>query len=229
MAEVEPEEREVLKILARRGGLHDFVHTSSGEVAEDLDVSQQTASRKILDLLERDLIERKMGARKQFIRLSPEGSAALEREYGLYRSIFEKEDTVEIAGSVVSGLGEGEYYITREGYRKAFNRLFGFDPYPGTLNLEVPSSDRQKLRMLQATDGMRIDEFESEGRTFGAVKCFEATLDDVEAGAILPVRSHHSNTLEIISPHHLRDELGLEDGDEVTATVVLDPEPASEG
>lgn len=225
MTEVSAEEREVLKILAQMGGLQDFVHTSSGAVAERLDVSQQTASRKILDLLDDGLIERKMGARKQFIRLSAEGTAALEREYALYRSIFEEEDVLEITGSVVSGLGEGEYYITREGYRKEFNRLFGFDPYPGTLNVEVPASDRQKLRMLQATGGMRIEEFESEGRTFGAVKCFAATIGGLEAGAILPVRSHHSNTLEIISPHHLRDEMDLDDGDDVTAEVVLESDP----
>lgn len=225
MAEVTAEEREVLKVLAQMGGLQDFVHTSSGAVADRLDVSQQTASRKILDLLEDDLIERKMGARKQFIRLSAEGTAALEREYARYRSIFEEEDVLAITGNVVSGLGEGEYYVTRDGYRKAFNRLFGFDPYPGTLNVEVPATDRQKLRMLQATDGMHIDGFESEGRTFGAVKCFHATVGDLEAGAILPVRSHHTNTLEVVSPHHLREELDLEDGDEVTAHVALAADP----
>lgn len=227
MPDASPEEREVLKLIAKVGGLHDTVYTSSGELAERLGVSQQTASRKILDLLDEGLITRRMGTRKQHLRLSPEGVEVLRREYAEYKAIFEEGNLLTIRGTVVSGLGEGEYYISRDGYRKQFNRIFGFDPYPGTLNVEVNAVDREKLEQLQEMEGTVIPEFQSEGRTFGAVKCFQAEVSDgepdegVDAGAILPVRSHHSNVLEVISPRYLRDALGLEDGTVVTVVVDL--------
>ena len=210
-----PEDKELLKQLAKLGGLHDYVYTSSGELAERIHVSQQTASRKILELLDAGLIVRRMGTRKQLIRLSPAGVDILRREYADYRALFQGGESVTVRGRVVAGLGEGRYYISREGYRKEFSRLLGFDPYPGTLNVEVEPLDREKVAEAKDMDGLLIHEFQSEGRTFGAVKCFPAEIQGVEAAAIFPVRSHHVHVLEIISPHHLRDKLDLQDGDEV--------------
>lgn len=218
-----PEEKEILKQLAKIGGLHDYVYTSSGELARRLDVSQQTASRKILELLDAGLIARRMGTRKQLIRLTSEGGDVLRQEYADYRAIFQAGDAVTVRGRVVGGLGEGRYYISREGYRKAFSRLLGFDPFPGTLNVEVDTLDREKVAELKDMQGMLIPEFESEGRTFGAVKCFAAELQGVECAVIFPLRSHHTNAIELISPHHLREKLALADGAEVSVDVDLTP------
>lgn len=220
-----PEDKELLKQLAKIGGLHDYVFISSSELAERVGVSQQTASRKILELLEAGLIVRRMGARKQHIRVSPAGVDVLRREYADYKQLFEAGESVVIRGRVKGGLGEGRYYISREGYRKAFGRLLGFDPYPGTLNVEVEPLDREKVAELKDLDGLLIPEFQSEGRTFGAVKSFRAMLHaggaaPVEAAAIFPLRSHHVHVLELISPHFLREKLSLVDGAEVQ--VVLD-------
>ena len=68
---------------------------------------------------------------------------------------------------------------------------------------------------------MLIEEFQSEGRTFGAVKVFRADLSGLEAAAIFPLRSHHVNVLEIVSPHHLREALALKDGADVQVTLDL--------
>lgn len=217
---VAPEDKEILKQLAKIGGLHDYVYTSSGELAAKIGVSQQTASRKILELLDAGLIVRRMGTRKQLIRLSPPGVEVLRKEFADYRALFQSGEQVHVRGKVAAGLGEGRYYISREGYRKAFSRLVGFDPYPGTLNIEVDPLDREKVSELKDVDGLLIEAFESEGRTFGAVKCFRAELMGVEAAAIFPLRSHHANVLEIISPHHLRERLGLKDGAEVQVRIV---------
>lgn len=219
---VQPEQKELLKQIAKLGGLHDYVTTTSGELAEGLGVSQQTASRKILDLLDEGLISRQMGTRRQRIRLSPEGVDVLRNEYSTYKAIFSAGEYLTIHGQVLSGLGEGEYYISRPGYRKEFNRIFGFDPYPGTLNVEVEPMDREKLEELEGTPGILIEGFESEGRTFGGVKCFFATVGGVEAGAILPIRSHHAHVLEMVSPHRLRDKLDLDEGQRVEIRVDLD-------
>ena len=223
---VDPEEKEILKHLAQLGGLHDFVYTSSGELADRIGVSQQTASRKILELLERGLITRRMGTRKQLIRLSAQGAEVLRKEYAAYKAIFQGGEKVTLHGRVVAGLGEGQYYISREGYRRAFQALLGFEPYPGTLNVEIQPLDREKTAELKGMGGLLIKEFQSEGRTFGAVKCFRAQLQRVECAAIMPLRSHHTNTLEIISPVRLRDKLNLTDGTEVVVEVDLGTAPA---
>jgi riboflavin kinase, archaea type len=226
---VQPEDKELLKQLAKIGGLHDYVYTSSSELASRIGTSQQTASRKILELLDAGLIVRRMGTRKQLIRLSPSGVDVLRREFADYRALFQSGERVRVRGKVVTGLGEGRYYISREGYRKAFSSLLGFDPYPGTLNVEVEPLDREKVAEVKDMDGLLIAEFQSEGRTFGAVKCFRAEMQGLEAAVIFPVRSHHVNVIELISPHHLRESLSLEDGAEVIVTVdILSSGSASE-
>ena len=218
---VVPEDKELLKQLAKIGGLHDYVFISSSELAGRIGVSQQTASRKILELLDAGLIVRRMGTRKQHIRVSPSGLDVLRHEYADYKQLFSGGERVVIRGKIVTGLGEGRYYISREGYRKAFGRLLGFDPYPGTLNIEVDPLDREKMAELKDTDGLMIDEFQSEGRTFGAVKCFRALIGGVEAAAIFPLRSHHVHVLELISPHGLREKLSLADGTDVQVSLDL--------
>jgi len=217
---VAPEDKELLKQLAKIGGLHDHVFISSSELADRIGVSQQTASRKILELLDAGLIIRRMGTRKQHIRVSPAGVEVLRHEFADYKQLFQGGERLTIRGRVVTGLGEGRYYISREGYRKAFGKLLGFDPYPGTLNIEVEPLDREKMAELKDMDGLMIEEFQSEGRTFGGVKCFRALIGGVECAAIFPLRSHHTHTLELISPFGLREKLALADGDEVQ--VLLD-------
>ena len=221
-APIAPEDKELLKQLAKLGGLHDYVYTSSGELAERITVSQQTASRKILELLEAGLIVRRMGTRKQLIRLSPAGVEVLRREFADYRALFQSGELVVVRGKVATGLGEGRYYISRDGYRKAFSRILGFDPYPGTLNVEVEPLDREKVAEVKDLPGQLIAEFESEGRTFGAVKCFRARILDTEAAVIFPLRSHHTNVLEVISPRTLREALSLVDGSDVQVRIALD-------
>lgn len=218
-APVQPEDKEILKQLAKIGGLHDYVYTSSGELAEKIGTSQQTASRKILELLDGGLILRRMGTRKQLIRISPAGAEVLRREFADYRLLFQSGESMRIRGKVVAGLGEGRYYLGREGYRKAFNSLLGFDPYPGTLNIEVEPIDREKIGEVKDLDGLMIHAFSAEGRTFGAVKCFRADIGGLEAAAIFPVRSHHTNVLELVAPRNLREALSLRDGAEVAVTI----------
>lgn len=215
----QPEDKEILKQLAKIGGLHDYVYTSSGELADKIGTSQQTASRKILELLDSGLIVRRMGTRKQLIRLSPLGVEVLRREFADYRLLFQSGENMRIRGKVVTGLGEGRYYLGREGYRKAFNTLLGFDPYPGTLNIDVEPIDREKVAEVKDMEGLLISEFSAEGRTFGAVKCFRADIGGLEAAAIFPVRSHHTHVLELVSPHNLRDALSLRDGSEVAVVI----------
>lgn len=220
--EPSPAAQAALKALAELGAGKAFVPTSSGALAERLGVSQQTASRKILELTELGLVQRRVGARGQQLRLSPAGVEALRREFASLRAALEPgAETLEVTGKVATGLGEGRWYMSRRGYRDAMQRLLGFAPFPGTLNLALEGPEVAKLSELGAHEGLVVGEFQDEGRTFGAVKCFPAQLRGVDAAAILPVRGHYRDVLEVIAPLDLREEFGLQDGDEVRVEVRL--------
>ena len=105
-----------LRKLALLGGLDDYIAVSSRELGDALEMSQQSASKRILELLDQGLIVRDLGARKQRIKITPSGSEALKQEYNEYRRIFELTDHITIHGTVKDGLGEGGYYIGQKGY-----------------------------------------------------------------------------------------------------------------
>jgi riboflavin kinase len=38
-------------------------------------------------------------------------------------------------GKILSGLGQAQYFLTREGYSRQFVEKLGFTPFPGILNV----------------------------------------------------------------------------------------------
>lgn len=216
-----PQDIMFLKQLAMMGGMEDFVAVSSGELGRILGTSQQTASRRILELLDEGLVQRELGARRQLLRLTEDGMKALQSEYADYVAIFESRDRVRLKGTVVSGLGEGRYYIEQGGYREQFKQLLDMDPYVGTLNLRLVGEDRGRVQLLRRAPGIPIRGFTQGSRTFGAVKAFKAVMNDLRCAVVMPQRSHHTDTIEIISEHELRNLLALKDGDVVELQVVL--------
>ncbi|RLF41007.1 MAG: DUF120 domain-containing protein [Thermoplasmata archaeon] len=212
---------QVLKELALLGAINNRVEISSGELAAQIKTSQQTASRYLLELDEMGLIGRELGVKKQMIRITEEGANVLRDEYTQYQRIFELPEKIYLSGVVTSGMGEGRYYIEQKGYKIQFKEKLGFIPYPGTLNIEIKPVDRNKIRLLKKTDVIRINSFKSGDRTFGEVRCFPATINDVECVLVLPARGHYSTVLEFISPVSLREKLNLKDGDNINITVSL--------
>lgn len=149
----------------------------------------------------------------QRVRITERGALRLKAEYEDYQRIFEGLQEVRIRGRVVSGLGEGEYYISREGYRRQFSEKIGFDPSPGTLNLKLDEPFG-----LDESDpkSIRIEGFEDEGRTFGACRCRPVGIEGIKGAIVRPDRtSYPASLLELIAPVNLRKALGLADGDEV--------------
>jgi riboflavin kinase len=162
-----------------------------------------------------------MGVHRQLVRVTERGLEALRREFALYQRIFEMKDKLTVEGTVASGLGEGAYYLNRRQYLEQFKRLLGFEPYPGTLNVEVHGAQASKLRILRSADPIEIKGFEAEGRTFGAVDAWHASVDGYACAVILPRRTHHTRTIELVAPARLRDRFGLKDGDALEVVVDL--------
>jgi len=220
-ARLKPYHVETLKAIALLGGTKEYVNLSSGELGKLVGVSQQSASQRILELIREGLVARDLATRRQRIRLTPRGGEVLRKEYADYQRIFEIKETVTISGAVASGLREGAFYMRQKGYKDQFRKKLWFEPYEGTLNLKIAGPDLAKLQILQESPGIEIAGFDAAGRTFGGAKCFLATVGHVDCAVIMPIRTHHTDVLEVISKHYLRGSLGLKDGDIVELIVSL--------
>jgi riboflavin kinase len=213
---------EVLKQLALMNATKKVLKISSKELAERINQSVQTAARKLKELEDEGLIERTLTKDGQFIVITEKGKKMLYREYLDYKKIFEGEGTITIRGKVFSGVGEGRYYVSLDGYRKQFIEKLGFDPYPGTLNLKIPKEQLYFRRRLDEEEGILIEGFSTPDRTFGEVKAFRCKVDGIEGAIVMPKRTHYpEDVLEVIAPVKLRDSLNLKDGDYVDVEVIL--------
>jgi riboflavin kinase len=210
-----------LRRIALLGGVDDYIAVSSRELGAAHEMSQQSASKRILELLDAKYIVRDLGARKQRIKLTETGIDILKKEYHEYRRIFEYSDHMVIHGRVAEGLGEGSYYICQPGYVKQFEELLGFRPFEGTLNLDIVPEDVGKLDVMRNSVGITIHGFTDNDRTFGNVIAYKAKIKNLDCAIIVPERSHYRETVEIVCHFHLRRTLGLENGDKVEVRVDL--------
>ena len=210
-----------LRKIALLGGLRDSITVSSRELGEALEMSQQSASKRILELLDEKYIERDVGARKQQIRITAKGAELLKKEYLEYRKVFENTDKMIIHGKVAQGMGEGGYYICQPGYSDQIKEQLGFTPFEGTFNLDIVPEDVGKLDVIRKSKGIMINGFVSEGRTFGNVIAYKAKIKNLNCAIVVPERSHYRETIEIICQYHIRRTLSLSDGDLVDVIVDL--------
>ena len=208
-----------LRKIALLGGIEDYVVLSSRELGDALEMSQQSASKRILELLDEKLITRDLGARKQRIKLTPNGIDELKQEYGEYRRIFEINDQITLHGIVSDGMGEGRYYVCQTGYMTQFEEKLGFRPYEGTLNIMVDREDVNKLDVIRSAPGEMIQGFTQEGRTFGRAIAHKAKIKSIDCAIIMPDRSHYENVIEIVCQYHLRRTLSIGNGDRVEIKV----------
>ena len=210
-----------LRKLALMGALDDYIMLSSRELGESLEMSQQSASKRILELIDNGLIVRDLGTRKQRIKITNKGVEEMKKEYSEYRRIFEKTDHLRIQGEVVSGMGEGGYYICQEGYVKQFEKKIGFVPFQGTFNVRIYPEEIGKLDIIRSTSGITIDGFSSEGRSFGSVIAYKCKIHNIDCAITVPERSHYVDILEIIAPCSIRRSLSLVDGDTIDVKVSI--------
>ncbi len=106
------EDLQCLKVIALMGGCRGPVFVSSQSLGSSLGISPQTASRRLQSLERQMLAIRSMRPDGQYITLSKDGEDELRREYSDYCRIFEREEVHYIlTGNVITGLGEGAYYM----------------------------------------------------------------------------------------------------------------------
>jgi riboflavin kinase len=213
---------ETLIILAKAGAHHGSLKISLSWLARRLNASRQTSARQLIELENRGLIKRELIPKGQSVRLTPAGLAILRSVHKELDAILsEKPRMLKLVGQVVSGVGEGSYYVGQMGYRQQFKRELGFDPYPGTLDIKLDKASLELRATLLELPGRQIEGFSTPERTFGPVKCFPAMLRETKAAVILPSRSHYSDVIELIAPKNLRRSLKISDGDVVKVEVMI--------
>ncbi|WP_049901841.1 DUF120 domain-containing protein [Halococcus agarilyticus] len=219
------DERAALKLLALRGALDGEIKVSCANLATALDASNQTASRRLQRLDDADLLTRETVGDGQWVAVTPAGERELREAYAAYRRIFEEDLAVELVGSVTGGMGEGRHYITLPGYAEQFVERLGYEPFPGTLNVDLTDESIRSRTALAGIQPVEIDGWEDDERTYGPAVCYPATVETADGAydsvhAIAPERTHHDDDqLEVIAPDKLREELELDDGDRVTVRI----------
>jgi riboflavin kinase len=214
--------------LAEMGAHRRTAKISTEYLAEKMDISQQTASRHLIELERERWIKRTITPDGSLIKIEDFGMKEIKKLYTQLRFLVEVTypPSVTLEGTVFTGLGEGAYYISKEFYRKQFIEKLGFDPYPGTLNLKLTTEYDLKTRAeLETYPAIEIEGFRNENRTFGVVKCYPATIDNKVRGALIfALRSHYDvSVLEVIAPLCLRKKLNLKDGHKVKVEVFTLP------
>jgi len=207
--------------LVELGACGSLTETSSGRLSEILDVSQQSASRRLKHLEGEGYIAREVTPRGQKVKITSKGLEELRSLFHLLQEVFEARGVpVHLSGEVTSGMGDGSYYMGIEEYAEQFKEKLGFEPYPGTLNLKLATGEdiRQRAALAQMR-GIYIEGFSKGGRRFGAVRCFRGEVCGRECAAVMPARTHHLATIELIAPEKLRESLNLRDGDIVDLVI----------
>ena len=204
--------------LAELNALKKPVFTSTVKLAEKFECSQQTASRILKTLSIEGYVERKINVRGEYIKITGKGLEELRKIHvTLTKALYpSKPAYLIVKGRVFTGLGEGSYYITRNGYWKQFVSKLGFKPYPGTLNLKLLSqADLTVRKEMENLPGIEIEGFRDGERTYGPLKCFPATINGKVKGAVLLIQRTHYNSsvIEVIAPVYLRKKLKIKDGD----------------
>jgi Transcriptional regulator of a riboflavin/FAD biosynthetic operon len=214
-----------LKELALFGALDGAEKLSCSDLADRLDASTQTASRRLQHLEEGGHVTRDIVSDGQWVDITAEGERRLQAEYADYRRLFARDLDVSLSGTVTSGMGEGRHYITLSGYMTQFVDRLGYEPFPGTLNIDLDEGSIRRRARLGAIEPITIEGWEDDERTYGPAYCYPATVSaDAETyqntHVIAPERTHHGDDhLEVIAPEKLRDVLDLDDETEVTVDV----------
>jgi riboflavin kinase len=194
-----------------------IINTTS--LSKELQISQQSVSRYLIILEREGYILRRRVRNGEEITLTGRSFDELENQFNMLKYILRSSKDIPVEGILFTGLGEGSYYISREGYTKRIKEFLDFVPFPGTLNLKLTDDFASFSSILNSLPGFEVEPFEQDGRKFGSIKLLKATMLNEMVGVVLPERTHYEKVLEIISPENLRKKYDLKDGDKISLTV----------
>ena len=220
---------DILITLGKMGGIRRQITCTTAELGDLLGISQQTASRRLVEMEHRNLIIRKYSHRGNAIKITQEGISNLEHVFTdmwtiLTTSGRKLTEEITLKGTVITGMAEGAYYMSKRPYLDQITMILGFSPFPGTLNLqildEITSSNFERILRLPAKF---ISGFKEEDRVFGDVFLWPTYLlignKKIPSAIVRPGRTHHSNQIELIAHENIKKTFDISDGDELTVIL----------
>ncbi|MGI0004743.1 MAG: DUF120 domain-containing protein [Candidatus Nitrosotenuis sp.] len=225
MTELKIQHLVTLTELLAKGAKNNFISLTTSTLGKSIHKSQQAASKHLLELEQDGFIERIMSGRKISVRLTQKGYDQIADMHSLLQKSLESvPSAIELRGTLVSGMGEGAYYMSLKGYTKQFSSKIGYVPFPGTLNVKLDKKEHvEALRQLNGFEGAKIDGFSDGKRTYGWVKCYHCILNDkISCELILLERTHHDNSIvELISETDIRKKSSLKNGSKLTIRIPI--------
>jgi riboflavin kinase, archaea type len=211
--------------LLNKGAKHNFVPITTSSLGKSINKSQQAASKHLLELEQDGFIERVTSGKNVSVKITPKGYSEMVKLSSVLRTSLESAPShVELKGTLVSGMGEGAYYMSLKGYTKQFKEKLGYIPFPGTLNVKLSKKEHiETVSQFYNRDCILIDGFSDEKRTYGWVKCFNAKLNNlIDCELIILERTHHDNSvIELISKINIRKTAKLKDGSNLTIKIPI--------
>ncbi|OLS25787.1 MAG: Riboflavin kinase [Candidatus Heimdallarchaeota archaeon LC_2] len=129
----------------------------------------------------------------------------------------------QIEGYIISGTGRGSKFISMPVYSDIFSSLLEALPYPGTLNIKL---DEKYVEIVNRyfEIGTKFDNLSTNGKQTGGiiVNHFYLTIDDNDClciGVRPLLTEHHTDVLEIVSQHFLRNKLELQNNSRLTLNI----------
>lgn len=217
-----------LSYLISKGAKNNYVAITTSALGKNIKKSQQAASKHLLELEQDGFIERIMSGRKLSIKITREGYQELVKIQSLLRKTLETSSSdVHLKGTLVSGMGEGAYYMSLKGYTNQFKEKIGYIPFPGTLNVKLHQKEFiEAISQLDVSNGIKIDGFSDGKRTYGWVKCFDAQLNgSIKCHLIRLERTHHDpSIIELISKKNIRKEKKISNGSNLKIKIIMPSE-----
>ena len=225
MSELKVQHILTLAELLAKGAKHNFVSITTSSLGKSIHRSQQAASKHLMELEHDGYIERIRIGQKVSVRITSKGHAEMVRLSAILKSSLESAPSyLEFKGNVISGMGEGAYYMSMRGYTKQFKSKLGYIPFPGTLNVKLKDkSFIEAKRELEAHEGIMINGFFDGKRTYGWVKCFLAKINNSVDGALITLeRTHYDDSIvELISHTNIKKTAKLSMGSQISIRVPI--------
>ncbi len=225
MTELKIQHLLTLSYLLSKGSKYNYVAITTFALGKNIKKSQQSASKHLLELEQNHFIERIISGRNISVKITSKGfSEIVKLSSILQKSLNSSPSHVDLKGLLVSGMGEGAYYMGLKGYTKQFKSKIGYVPFPGTLNVRLDKKIHQEaIKQFETLDGVKIKSFSDGKRTYGWAKCFPAKLNNsINCQLIMLERTHHDDSIiELISKSCIRKTGKLKDGSKVSIKITI--------
>ncbi len=207
---------DIIFYLLQKGAHREPMRITTGEIAEGIGVSQQTASRKLIALEREGAVTRSAGA----ILLTPHAISRVRKFISEVLGSLKGESTL-FSGAVSPGIGKGAHFVSQKEYMAGFKKLLDFSPFAGTLNVKIEGEDIEKRITLRERAPILVPGFTKGKATFGKIDCYRCVINGLPGAVIFPEMSVHGlQVIEVISPFNLRKKLSLSDGSKVDVEMV---------